>query len=255
MEKFDIRSLKLIGLFILVILIFIVFLGVISNAYKNLPEDRKFVAENVINEDSLGEQEENSTEGDLSEEETIALRERTERERLEQERYERERLEREQLELQRHEERARMIEKKRAEALKRRENLKPLESIKSPQNDDAEGIVNENISEQEKMTRILESAITAQNEKKYDKSNELFFSLIEISNDKFVSIDCYDQIAKNYIALDDYESALEYAKKAYELGPTQARKILLAKISYKMGDTSYSESIYEEMMNSAFEQK
>lgn len=55
MGSFDIRSCRLIGIFILIVLILIVFLGLISNAYKKVDNKNNAVIEQTVEEENFDE--------------------------------------------------------------------------------------------------------------------------------------------------------------------------------------------------------
>lgn len=247
MGDFDIRSLRMLGFFILIALIFLVFLGLASNAYKNLPErTSNVVEETVINDDENFESnadDEESVEEIVDEEfEEQKNQEDIEYELRKQEAYERRMKEREE-----HLRREQQRRKKMAE----RESLKPLEKI-SEENPSIESDLNnkKELSEQDKLNKLLEDAITNQLEGNYEKSNELLFNLIDSANDFNVEVDCYDQIVKNYISLKDLPTALEYAQRAYDLMPTKEREAILLNLNDKLGNIElYKEVTEDEVQN------
>lgn len=99
---------------------------------------------------------------------------------------------------------------------------------------------NTNIQTLSKNEQALKSIINGQKYKaNSDYTNALkeFQKVSELTNDKELNAMSCENIAEIYAKLKKYGTALSFAGKAYQLAPSSAREMLIARIYYNAGNT------------------
>ena len=74
-------------------------------------------------------------------------------------------------------------------------------------------------------------------EQKYESAVYEYQQLIKNTDKTSLQAKCNEEIARIYAAMKRYGTALAYAQKAYNAEPNDEREFLLARISYKTGNT------------------
>ena len=223
MDKFDIRTAKLVGILLIILLFLIFSIGFISNVYQkrsgiSIKESSK--QEAVVEENSVAE---NSEEALNSEEAT------------EEEIYE------------------------KSGTLYRDDSLfldeetsgkKQFEELKSL--DDESDLKQNSINGSDKLSKLLSDAAENQLNKNYESAIEAYKKAIELADDKFVKADCYESLADIFVQTKKYGSAMGYAQKAYNIKVTPKREFMLAKLYYKTGSTERALQKAEEIFKKDF---
>ncbi len=206
MEKFNTRDAKLISIIIFIMLVFVL---VIGNAYKYLPEQSPEIPDV-------------STELNLpGDEEEVQATEPADEEKPEEETkknlYKNNEIE----------------ETTRTNTSKEEitnDKLTPLENISEGEGEQSTEITNESFED------IINESSRLKSEKQYVKALDEYkraLAMAENTSDKAL---CYEEIANIYALAKRYGTALAYAQKAYNLSPSTKREVLLARLYYKTGD-------------------
>ena len=91
------------------------------------------------------------------------------------------------------------------------------------------------LTKEEKITKALEAGKKYKAEKQYIAALEEFNSITNLTNDKVIISNSYEEIAKIYAISKRYGSALSFAEKAYNMNPSSEKEMLLARLYYKTG--------------------
>ncbi len=205
MDKFDIRSAKLIAIIGLILFIFIM---VVANAYQYLPSENSDIP-SVNNEINLPADEDNNSEDSDSvydnEEENNTVEEENSRKRFSETR------------------------SSNDEPSYSNENLTPLENISDNNNDSYESDSAKSFEE------AFSEAKDLKNDKQLVKSISAFNDAVKVAETSKQKADCYEEIANIYAVAKKYGTALSFAQRAYNMSPSTSREILLARLYYKTG--------------------
>jgi tetratricopeptide (TPR) repeat protein len=198
MNKFDMRSARLVSILIFICLIFTI---VVWNAYKYLPsEDTQ--AKNQENEVVLPTDEDNSK---SAEEETKVDEDSPETVKVD--------LNNDKID-------------QPDEAKQEAKALEPLEPIDG----------NDSAQEVETPESVMQSAIQHKSEKQYTKAIMEFKKAASMYDKNEQRAACYAEISDIYAIAKRYGTALSYAQQAYNMSPSTNRELMLARLYYKTGD-------------------
>ena len=222
MDKFDIRSAKLIGIFVIVILLTVSYLGYISSVYEKRGE--KVKQETVVQNEKIDEKQ-------VLDDTDV----QTEEENIEEEKYEKSGT------LYRDNSFDLEDEERSVKQFKELEPIEENADIKSEQNLGAD-----------ELSRVLSEATENQTNKNYEVAIAAYKRAIELTDDKFVKADCYESLADIFALTKKYGSAMGYAQKAYNIKPTAKREFVLAKLYYKTGSTERALQKAEEIFKKDF---
>ena len=224
MDKFDIRSAKLIGIFVIVILLTVSYLGYISTAYEKRSEKVK---------------QDTKIEEVKSEEKTVANQDAEyaeEKDAVEEEKYEEVR------NLYRDD--SLNFDEEEKPAKKQFKELEPI--------DDSNGISPNLDMGADVLSKTLSEAAENQSNKNYEVAIVAYKKAVELTDDKFVKADCYESLADIFAQTKKYGSAMGYAQKAYNIKVTPKREFMLAKLYYKTGSTERALQKAEEIFKKDF---
>ena len=224
MDKFDIRSAKLIGIFVIVILLTVSYLGYISTAYEKRSEKVK---------------QDTKIEEVKSEEKTVANQDAEyaeEKDAVEEEKYEEVR------NLYRDD--SLNFDEEEKPAKKQFKELEPI--------DDSNGISPNLDMGADELSKTLSEAAENQSNKNYEVAIVAYKKAVELTDDKFVKADCYESLADIFAQTKKYGSAMGYAQKAYNIKVTPKREFMLAKLYYKTGSTERALQKAEEIFKKDF---
>lgn len=202
MDKFDIRSAKLISIIGLILFIFVM---VIANAYKYLPSNTADIPEvnseiNLPANNSDNDNEYDSNESEATEEEAVNNDEsRDNRKTAEPE-----------------------------DINSSGNEITPLENI------DSDNSISESNNSYED---IINNAKQFKEDKQLVKAISEYQKALNIAENSKQKAECYEEISTIYAISKKYGTALSYAQKAYNLYPSTSREILLARLYYKTGST------------------
>ena len=228
MDKFDIRSAKLIGIFVVVILLTVSYLGYISSVYEKRSEKTKneIVVQDVKSEENTEEKSAVDDEAEYIEE----------KDAVKEEKYEEVR------------------HLYRDDSLNFDEEEKPskkafkeLEPI-----DDGKDISSDSNIGTDELSKVLSEAAENQTNKNYEVAIAAYKKAVELTDDKFVQADCYESLADIFAQTKKYGSAMGYAQKAYNIKVTPKREFMLAKLYYKTGSTERALQKAEEIFKKDF---
>lgn len=90
--------------------------------------------------------------------------------------------------------------------------------------------------EVDSLTSALNNAQRYKDNKQYVKAISEYQKAISLTTDIKTKANCYEEISSIYAIAKRYGTALSFAQKAYNMVPTTAREILLARLYYKTGD-------------------
>lgn len=99
---------------------------------------------------------------------------------------------------------------------------------------------------------VMDSAFKNREQKKYVAAIQDYEKASGLAKEAESKADCYEQIALIYATMNRFSSALPYAQKAYSLQPTTVRSLLLAKLNYKAGNYDRANSQIGSIMKSGF---
>ncbi len=213
MDKFDIRSAKLIAIIGLILFIFIM---VVANAYQYLPSENSDIpsVNNEINlpadEDNNSEDSDNDSAYDNEEENSYDTRESRESVRRK--------------------ENSSVSRNTDNESSYSNDNITPLENISDDNNSNADSDSDRNFED------IFSEAKDLKNDKQLVKSISAFNDAAKVAETSKQKADCYEEIANIYAVAKKYGTALSFAQKAYNMSPSTSREILLARLYYKTGN-------------------
>ena len=83
---------------------------------------------------------------------------------------------------------------------------------------------------------LFQKAKDLANDKKYESAVYEYQQIAEKTTNNEIKADCYSEIAKIYSTIKRYTPALTYAKKSYNIAPNEERELLLSRIYYQTGD-------------------
>lgn len=215
MEKFDFNSKKYIILLVVICLLFFI---LIIKAFDYLPEtqsnnniqnNNQVVVDNNYTEpaendySSADEDSENNKTGEIVYNESDILNETPSGEKIEE--------------------------------IKAPEGV-GVESESADMAENAETVKTPELTPQEKAKNALEKADKFKKEGNLKEALTEYQKIQDLVSDKDLVASSYEGIANLYAISKRYGTALSYAIKAYNLSPTSAREILLARLYYKTGD-------------------
>lgn len=118
------------------------------------------------------------------------------------------------------------------------ESLKPIDEYETlPEQSAASSKENnQSLSPEQQLELQFLSARKNKDNRQYIKAIEDYKAIAESSADTNVKARCYEEIAEVYGITKRYGSALSYAQRAYNIAPTSAREMLIARLYYKTGD-------------------
>lgn len=136
--------------------------------------------------------------------------------------------------------------------------LKPLDPI-DEENLKKDEQLKDSISSQEDVREEISPLELALNKAKDAKDNRQFTvavteyqKAISLSEDDRLKAQCYEEIAIIYAKSKRYGSALSYAQKAYNMVPSTAREVLLARLYFKTGDVDKATTRVNNVLNRDF---
>ena len=224
MDKFDIRSAKLIGIFVLVILITVSYLGYISSVYEKRSEKSK----NEIVVEEVKTEEKTFVEDDA---EYVEEKDAVEEEKYEEVRH-----------LYRDD--SLNFDEEEKPSKKAFKELEPIDDGKDISSDSNKGT--------DELSKVLSEAAENQTNKNYEVAIAAYKKAVELADDKFVKADCYESLADIFAQTKKYGSAMGYAQKAYNIKVTPKREFMLAKLYYKTGSTERALQKAEEIFKKDF---
>ena len=225
MDKFDIRSAKLIGILVVVILLTVSYLGYISSVYEKRSEKTK----NEIVVEDVKTEEKAVIEDDA---EYVEEKDAVEEEKYEEVRH-----------LYR-DDSLNFNEKEEKTSKKAFKELEPL--------DDGKDISSDSNIRTDELNIVLSEAAENQTNKNYEVAIAAYKKAVELTDDKFVKADCYESLADIFAQTKKYVSAMGYAQKAYNIKVTPKREFMLAKLYYKTGSTERAMQKAEEIFKKDF---
>jgi tetratricopeptide (TPR) repeat protein len=198
MEKFDMKSARLVSILIFICLIFTI---VVWHAYKYLPSE-DMQAKNQENEVVLPTEENNSQseekETEVDENSSENVKADLNKDKVDQP----------------------------DEAKQEAKALEPLEPIDG----------NDSVQEVETPESVMQLAIQHKNEKQYTKAIMEFKKAASMYDKNDQRATCYAEISDIYAISKRYGTALSYAQQAYNMSPSTNRELMLARLYYKTGD-------------------
>lgn len=219
MDKFDIRSAKLVSIIGVILFIFIM---VIANAYNYLPEKTDNIP-NVNTEINLPADETNSKQEPAQEESSKEIQPISENKSL------------------------KIIEPDKKETITQPEII-PLENISENENTE------EVQTQVETFDSVLSNARQLTTEKKLVNALSEYKKAISLTQSSTEKALCYEEISTIYALAKKYGTALSYAQKAYNLSPSTNREILLARLYYKTGETDKASERINNVLRRDFSQ-
>lgn len=136
--------------------------------------------------------------------------------------------------------------------------LKPLDPI-DEENLKKDEQLKDSIYSQEVVREESSPLEVALNKAKDAKDNRQFTvavteyqKAISLSEDDRLKAQCYEEIAIIYAKSKRYGSALSYAQKAYNMVPSTAREVLLARLYFKTGDVDKATTRVNNVLNRDF---
>lgn len=216
MENFDIGKAKIASIICVILFIFVM---VVANAYKYLPEEN---FANISNDTEYSDTVDNNKEYEHQE-----LDETTDDETNIEEN---------------------KVSEIDDEKIKSTSNTKEYE-ILEPISE------NENIND-EKVTDTYEQVFKEANQlikdKKLIKAIEGFQNAISLAETNGQKADCYEKVSTIYGISKQYGKALALAQKAYNLSPSTNREMLLARLYYKTGNIDKATDRVNNILNREF---
>lgn len=223
MEKFDVRTAKLVSIIALILFIFIM---VINNAYNYLSDSSDNTA-TTNNEIILP----------TDEEETISTTEESTE--------------------QKEEESTAASKENRDTAT---ESVLPakneIPSLETFAENETDQIVNEqeNLAETETYEKIINRAKEYKQNKQLAKAIEEYQKALNLASNAKEKAECYEEISIVYAITKKYGTALAYAQRAYNLSPSTSREMLLARLYYKTGATDKASDRVNNVLRRDFSQ-
>lgn len=104
----------------------------------------------------------------------------------------------------------------------------------------------------EDVDSVIDSAFEKREQKNYVAAIKDYEKAIGLTKESDIKADCYEQIALIYATMNRFSSALPNAQKAYNLQPTKNRAFLLAKLNYKAGNYDKANAQIGSLMKSGF---
>lgn len=92
------------------------------------------------------------------------------------------------------------------------------------------------LSPEEKVLQAMDAAQNYRNKKQYIKALDEYQKVQTLTNDKNFIASSYEGISTLYAINKRYGTALSFAIKAYNMSPSTSREMLLARLYYKTGD-------------------
>lgn len=204
MDKFDIRSAKLV---LIICLILFTFVLVVANAYKYLPEESSNMP-SINSEIVLPTDNEENTNNTEPQDAEISQEEAPVQKKINQ---------------------AKPIE----DILPSQNEVPPLENFSETDSINME----QNLTTvQETYDSVFESAEKLKNNTQLVKAIEDYKKALTLAESNKQKAMCYEAISNIYAITKKYGTALSYAQKAYNLAPSSSREMLLARLYYKTGD-------------------
>ncbi len=216
MEKFDLGKAKLATAICVILFIFVM---VVANAYKYIPEEN---SENINTDTEYSDTVENYKEDEHQElDETSDYETNIEENKVSE------------------------IDD---EKIKNTSNTKEYEILEPISR-------NESINE-EKVADTYEQVFSDANQliedKKLTKAIEGFQNAINLAETNKQKADCYEKISTIYGISKQYGKALALAQKAYNLSPSTNREMLLARLYYKTGNVDKATDRVNNILNREF---
>ena len=91
------------------------------------------------------------------------------------------------------------------------------------------------LTKEEKIAKAFEAGKKHKAERQYVAALEEFNSIKDLTGDKKIISESYEEIAKIYAISKRYGTALSFAEKAYNMNPSSEKEMLLARLYYKTG--------------------
>ena len=91
------------------------------------------------------------------------------------------------------------------------------------------------LTKEEKIAKAFEAGRKYKAERQYVAALEEFNSIKDLTIDKKIISESYEEIAKIYAISKRYGTALSFAEKAYNMNPSSEKEMLLARLYYKIG--------------------
>ncbi len=208
MNKFDTRSMTFLGVIIGICFIFVM---VVWNAFDYLPQDTADDSIAALIKEESVKQESPQKETVADDTENVSSEDEISDDNID--------------------EPVTKIAKKSEE-----DSIKPLEVIPDEELTSGEKISADSQEKENPEEKLLRKAGTLKADKQYTAAIAEYENLIRTTNDTKLKATCYEEIATIYGIVKRYGSALSAAQKAYNLYPTSAREVLLARLYYKTGE-------------------
>lgn len=115
-------------------------------------------------------------------------------------------------------------------------SIQPLEVIPDEELTSGNAVATDSQEKESPEEKLLVKARTLKADKQYTAAIAEYEKLIQTTNDTKLKAICYEEMATIYGIVKRYGSALSAAQRAYNLSPTSAREVLLARLYYKTGE-------------------
>lgn len=215
MDKFDVRSAKMLSIIGVILIGFVI---AIANAYKYLPSETSEIPDvdteisqpvNNSEDNYNNETEEEEEEDRPAEENTRETKSYSEPETVSY------------------------------------NNLTPLDNV---DND------NYSADSEKTYESIIANAKQFKEEKQLVKAISEYQQAVNLAENSKQKAECYEEIATIYAISKKYGTALSFAQKAYNLSPSTPREILLARLYFKTGSTDKASDRINNVLRRDFNQ-